>query len=122
MIFLDRNMHWQDDLTEVMRTEQGPAVTGRDERCPPHVTWKHIWSVNQTQQALQESLFARLPIEVMLQIFRCLSVNDLANISLVCRQFKMTADSDEIWKPKCNSESLSAHLAFTSIESIILSN
>ena len=121
MNFLDRNMHWEDDLDELLGTQQGTAVTKKDERCPPQITWKHIWPADQKQQALQESLFARLPTEVTLSIFRCLSVNDLGNVSLVCRVFNMIADSDEIWKPKCNSERLRVYLSLISIESIILS-
>ena len=115
-------MHRQYHSTDVFRTPQRSAVTKQNERCPPHVTWKHIWSAGEVQEALQESPFARLPVEVMLQIFRCLSVHDLGSVSLVCRAFKMSADSDEIWKPKCNSEclriyiSVSLSLSHTSIE------
>ena len=120
MTFLDRNMHRQDDLTEEMRTEHGSTVPVRDERCPPNVTWKHIWLADEARQALQESPFGRLPIEVMLQILRSLSVNDLGNVSLVCRAFKMIADSDEIWKPKCNSEHLRVPLSRTFTQSRII--
>ncbi len=63
------------------------------------------WPLDETRVALTESLFNNIPNEIMLHIFRFLSVPDLGNISLVCRSFKMIADQDEIWKPKCNSNS-----------------
>jgi len=70
----------------------------------PSVTWQHIWSFNETRDALSESSFAGVPNEILLRIFRLLSVRDLCNISLVCRLFKMVADQDAIWKLKCNSK------------------
>ena len=71
---------------------------------PPLITWKHLWSMDQTSNALTESPFDRIPAEILIKIFRLLSVDDLANVSLVCRSFKMIADQDEIWQLKCNSE------------------
>jgi hypothetical protein len=62
------------------------------------------WSLNETRDALRKSSFNNIPNEVILHIFRFLSVPDLCNISLVCRFFKMIADQDEIWKSKCNSK------------------
>ncbi len=70
----------------------------------PNVTWQHIWSFNETRDALSESSFIAVPNEILLRIFRLLSVRDLCNISLVCRLFKMVADQDFIWKLKCNSK------------------
>ena len=93
-----------EDLWVAREWPQSPEISGDRVRSPPHVTWKHIWAAYEAQKALQESPFARLPTEVMLQILRSLSVNDLGNVSLVCRAFKMIADNDEIWKPKCNRE------------------
>jgi hypothetical protein len=72
-------------------------------RCPPNITWKHVWSLNEAQYGLANSSFSILPTEIMLHIFRFLSVRDLVNISLVCRSFKMIADRDELWKSKCKS-------------------
>ncbi|CAF3559957.1 unnamed protein product, partial [Rotaria sp. Silwood2] len=68
----------------------------------PNVTWQHIWSFSETQDALSDSLFVAIPNEILLRIFQVLSVGDLCNVSLVCRSFKMIADQDEIWKSKCN--------------------
>jgi hypothetical protein len=62
------------------------------------------WPLNELRDALSESLFVKIPNEIILQIFRFLFVGDLCNVSLVCRSFKMIADHDEIWKPKCNSK------------------
>ncbi|CAF1416648.1 unnamed protein product [Rotaria sp. Silwood1] len=77
--------------------------TDQTRRSPPNVTWNHSWSVDQIQNALIESHFKLLPTEVMLHIFKYLSVHDLSNVSLVCRSFKMVADQDDIWKLKCKS-------------------
>jgi hypothetical protein len=71
---------------------------------PSNVTWQHIWSFDETKAALLKSKFARIPNEIILRIFKLLSVPELCNISLVCRRFKMIADQDEIWKLKCNSK------------------
>ena len=70
----------------------------------PNITWQHVWSFDETRDALLESIFNQIPNEIMLRIFKLLSVPDLCNISLVCRWFKMIADQDDIWKLKCNSE------------------
>ncbi|CAF3529452.1 unnamed protein product [Rotaria sp. Silwood1] len=69
----------------------------------PNVTWQHVWSSSETQVALLNSPFVSISNEILLHIFRFLSVRDLGNVSLVCRSFKMVADQDEIWKPKCNT-------------------
>ena len=71
-------------------------------RRPPQVTWKHLWSSDESATALSKSVFGKLPTEVMLQIFKYLSVHDLGKVSLVCRSFKMIADQDDIWKLKAN--------------------
>jgi F-box-like len=74
----------------------------RPSRGPPMITWTHVWPSDQVKTALAQSPFGFLPIEVILQIFKHLSVHDLGHVSLVCRSFKMIADQDEIWKLKCN--------------------
>jgi hypothetical protein len=71
---------------------------------PPNVTWQHIWSFDETKDALLKSNFTRIPNEIMLRIFKLLSVPELCKVILVCRRFKMIADQDEIWKLKCNSK------------------
>ena len=71
-------------------------------RSPPTITWQHRWPSDQAETALAQSPFGSLPTEVILQIFKQLSVHDLGHVSLVCRSFKMIADQDEIWKLKCN--------------------
>jgi hypothetical protein len=69
------------------------------------VTPNMSWPLNETRNALSKSSFINIPNEIILHIFRFLSVPDLCNISLVCRSFKMIADHDDIWKSKCNSKS-----------------
>jgi hypothetical protein len=71
-------------------------------RSPPEVTWEHSWTPHEIQTGLDNSPFRLLPTEVMLHIFKFLSVHNLGNVSSVCRSFKMIADQDEIWKLKCN--------------------
>ncbi|CAF1202366.1 unnamed protein product [Rotaria sordida] len=71
-------------------------------RSPPIITWKLVQPVSQIQHALSDSPFANLPIEILIQIFRLLSVHDLGNVSLVCCYFKVIADQDDIWRSKCN--------------------
>ncbi|CAF1430270.1 unnamed protein product [Rotaria sordida] len=73
---------------------------------PPNITWQHTWPFNETENALTQSVFARIPSEIMLRIFKLFSVPDLCNVSLVCRRFKMIVDQDEIWKLKCNCETI----------------
>lgn len=73
----------------------------KNERSQPDVKWRHSWSTNEMLQALEASHFKLLPNEVILQIFKFLSVHDLGNVSLVCRAFKIIADQDDIWKLKC---------------------
>ena len=68
------------------------------------IIWKHSWSSAETQNALSTSAFSAIPTEIILRIFRLLSVPDLCRVSLVCRSFKMVVDQDEIWKLKCNSK------------------
>jgi hypothetical protein len=81
----------------------------------PNVTWQHIWSFDETKDALFESNFFRIPNEIMLRIFKLLSVPELCKVSLVCRRFKMIADQDEIWKLKCNSKYCIFLLLFVNI-------
>ncbi|CAF1328355.1 unnamed protein product [Rotaria sordida] len=69
---------------------------------PPKITWKHLWTFDETQNALLKSPFINMPTEMILKIFELLSVHDLENVSLVCRYFKMIVDHDIIWKTKCN--------------------
>ncbi len=85
---------------KMMRSENC-TTANKAPRSPPKITWQHSWSSDQIQGALVESNFARLPTEVVLEIFKFLSVHDLGNVSLVCRSFKMIADRDELWKSKC---------------------
>ena len=68
----------------------------------PKITWKHLWPSDEAKAALSKSVFGTLPTEVMLHIFKYLSVHELGQVSLVCRSFKMIADQDEIWKLKTN--------------------
>ena len=83
-----------------------------NERAPPNITWPRQWPIDATQNALSESPFQALPIEVTLQIFRHLSVDELCQVSLVCRRLKMIADQDELWKAKCNSECIRSPVQF----------
>ncbi len=77
------------------------STTDKQSHCtPPKLNWKHLWPTNEANDALAQSDFRALPNEVMLHIFKYLTVHDLGNISLVCRSFKMLADQDEIWKLK----------------------
>ena len=62
------------------------------------------WPTNETQGAISQSLFVKLPPEILIGIFRNFPVPDLCKASLVCRAFKSIADRDEIWKSKCNSK------------------
>lgn len=71
-------------------------------RDPPKITWSHLWPSEATKDALAQSIFQKLPTEVILKIFQSLSVHELGQVSLVCRLFKMIADQDEIWKLKSN--------------------
>ena len=71
-------------------------------RSPPELNWKHQWSNDEMQDALSESLFQNLPIEIMLRIFQYFSIPELSQVSLVCRHFKMIASHDQIWKKKCS--------------------
>jgi hypothetical protein len=86
------------------KPRHSPATGNKSPRSPPNVTWEHSWSADATENALAQSNFRALPNEVMLHIFKYLTVHDLGHISLVCRSFKMLADQDEIWKlkTKCN--------------------
>ncbi len=83
-------------------TKENSATTDKPRRDPPKITWEHSWLLDEAQDALVESYFRALPTEVMLHIFKFLTVHDLGNISSVCRSFKMIADQDEIWKLKSN--------------------
>lgn len=62
-------------------------------------------STNQLHHALSESLFNKIPNEILIHIFRYLSDDDLCTISLICRSFQRIVDLDEIWKYKCESKS-----------------
>jgi hypothetical protein len=75
-------------------------IRGKLSRCPPKITWEHSWPSEEANNALAQSNFRALPNEVILHIFKFLTVHDLGNVSLVCRVFKMLADQDEIWKLK----------------------
>ncbi|CAF1067084.1 unnamed protein product [Adineta ricciae] len=88
-------------LTRFSRKPGEPQ--SKPNRDPPNVTWQHSWSSSETATGLAESLFRFLPPEVLLQIFKGLSVHDLGNISLTCRALKIIADQDDIWKLKCKS-------------------
>ncbi|CAF5142852.1 unnamed protein product, partial [Rotaria magnacalcarata] len=57
--------------------EDESMKTRIQKRSPPLVTWKHSWSTNEMQNALTASDFKLVPTEVMLQIFKFLSVHDL---------------------------------------------
>ncbi len=76
------------------------ATGSKSRRKPPKVTWEHSWPSDETKNALAQSGFRALPNEIILHIFKFLTVHDLGNVSLVCRSFKMLADQDEIWKLK----------------------
>jgi len=80
------------------------ATTRLIRRSPPQITWKHSWTTSETRDALLNSSFSNIPNEIYLQIFQFLSIRDLGNVSLVCRQFKTIADDDQIWKSKCKSK------------------
>ncbi|CAF1207901.1 unnamed protein product [Adineta steineri] len=67
---------------------------------PPVITWQHIWPYTERQDALANSYFRCLPNEILIQIFRILSVHDLGNVALVCRTFKMVTDQNEVWSKK----------------------
>jgi hypothetical protein len=72
----------------------------------PDIFWLHSWSLNETRDALSQSLFNNIPNEVILHLFRFFSVRDLCNVSRVCRTFKIIADRDQLWKSKCDSKSI----------------
>lgn len=87
-------------------SEDKPRRDSEEERfIPPKITWLHSWSLNETRGAISQSFFSDLPNEVILYIFRFLSVRDLGHVSLVCRAFKIIADDDQIWKRKLYSKS-----------------
>ncbi|CAF3938329.1 unnamed protein product [Rotaria sordida] len=77
-------------------------IETRQQDFSPKITWKHLWTFNEAENALLKSPFINMPTEMMLKIFELLSVRDLENISLVCRYFKMIVDHDIIWKTRCN--------------------
>lgn len=60
------------------------------------------YSISQAQNALSNSVFIKLPMEIIIYIFQLFSIRDLKNVSLVCRYFKVIADHDDIWRSKCN--------------------
>jgi hypothetical protein len=77
-----------------------------EEFVTPNISWLHSWSLNETRDALSQSLFNNIPNEIILHIFQFLSVPDLCNVSLVCRYFKIIADQDQLWKSKCDRKSI----------------
>jgi hypothetical protein len=96
----DKQLHFLLDkiMDNLLNISKG---TDKATRSSPKVTWEHSWSSDDVQSGLINSPFRLLPTEVMLHIFKFLSVHDLGNISSLCRLFKMIADQDEIWKLKC---------------------
>ena len=88
------------------KPEERPRRDSEEERfIPPKIIWLHSWSLNETRGALSQSFFIDLPNEIILHIFRFLSVRDLCNLSLVCRAFKIIADDDQLWRHKLHSKS-----------------
>ncbi|CAF0885329.1 unnamed protein product [Rotaria sordida] len=69
----------------------------------PNITWQHLWPYDESRNALSQSSFADIPNEILLRIFQLLSIQDLCNVSSVCRLFKMIVDQDNLWKYKCNT-------------------
>ncbi len=59
------------------------------------------WSSNETRNnAFSRSYFNNIPNEIILHIFRFLSMRDLDVVSLVCRTFKIIADQEKLWRFK----------------------
>ncbi len=79
-------------------------IESKIRNCSPQINLKHVWKFDETQNALLNSPFFIIPTEVILKIFRLLSIHDRRNISLVCRYFKMIVDNDNIWKTRFNSK------------------
>lgn len=95
----------QNPFVKSKRSSKAVAATVvQSQRQKPDVNWQHLWSQDEAKLATAESLFSRVPNEVLLQIFKYLNVHDLGSVSAVCRLFKMIADQDEIWKSKVNSK------------------
>jgi hypothetical protein len=88
------------------QTENIFVKSEKEEFVTPNISWLHSWSLNETRDALSESLFNNIPNEIILYIFQFFSVRDLCNLSLVCRSFKIIADQDQLWKSKCDSKSI----------------
>jgi len=88
------------DLTYQIEEEESTA----EERLPPVVTRQLVWPSSERQEALANSYFGRLPNEILIQIFRSLSLYDLDNVRLVCRTFKMVINLKEVWKNKRRSK------------------
>jgi hypothetical protein len=78
----------------------------KEEFVAPNISWFHTWSLNETRDALSDSLFNNIPNEIILHIFRFFSIPDLCNVSFVCRSFKIIADQDQLWKSKCDCKSI----------------
>lgn len=74
-------------------------------RTPPQLTWQYAWTRDEVVDALASSPFALLPDEISLRILQSLSVRDLANVSLICRQFKILTDDETIWQRHCQGKS-----------------
>jgi hypothetical protein len=87
-----------EDESELEESTTTEAV----QRSPPLIGSTLVWPVSEIQEALSASSFASLPIEILIQIFQLLPINDLANVSLVCRYFKMIAGQDDVWRSRCN--------------------
>ncbi|CAF4646506.1 unnamed protein product, partial [Rotaria sp. Silwood2] len=94
---LNKNSKNEEDESETI-----DFIENEIQDFPRKITWKHLWTVDKTQNALLNSPFINMPTEIMLKIFGLLSVRDLENVSLVCRYFKMIVDQDTIWKTRCN--------------------
>ena len=92
-------------MKKLFGTSKNQSAKGeKSRRSPPKITWEHSWALDKTKNALARSSFRSLPNELVLHVFKFLSVHELGNISLVCRAFKMLADQDEVWKSKTKCE------------------
>jgi hypothetical protein len=60
------------------------------------------WSLNETRNALSLSSFNNIPNEIILYIFRFLSMRNLDNVSLVCRSFKIISNQEQLRRFKCD--------------------
>lgn len=74
-----------------------------EKRSPPEIPWEHKWPNIETRVSISQSVFENIPDEILLQIFRFLSVHELGQLSLVCRHFKMLIDRDDVWQHRVNN-------------------